>query len=284
VVPGAPPSPNTLTIGLSEDGAIDVFNRFGSVHYIVDVTGFFSNHTHDDRYYTVTEVDDLLDANAGSGGEAGPQGPPGAQGPEGVQGPQGERGLPGERGPQGEPGSQGEPGPPGDPGPQGEVGSRGEPADPMLGVPDGGLQLYFEPCGGGASLQLRVVESYGALAGTNLSNVLCDSDLYHFDNSQHVYTLTAEVAPESHGFRYFMGSFSSGERVAILREDFPQWPLRMACDVAGIGDGGVLEIVCDVDFTTNSGNDYTSYSQLLTDYSSYPLASQALYVHDLEQG
>jgi hypothetical protein len=60
--PGAPPTPNAVTVGLnSTNGRFHVFNRFGSVHVIIDVQGYYTDHHHDDRYYTETEVDAAID-------------------------------------------------------------------------------------------------------------------------------------------------------------------------------------------------------------------------------
>jgi hypothetical protein len=58
--PGAPPAPNAVTVDLSSTGEFSVFNRFGSVHVLADVVGYYTDHHHDDRYYA-----------PGSGGLAG---------------------------------------------------------------------------------------------------------------------------------------------------------------------------------------------------------------------
>jgi hypothetical protein len=55
--PGSPPTPNSVTTGLSAGGAFDIFNRFGTVNVIVDINGYYTDHNHDDRYYTQAEVD-----------------------------------------------------------------------------------------------------------------------------------------------------------------------------------------------------------------------------------
>ncbi|MEL6893823.1 MAG: hypothetical protein AAFP84_19680 [Actinomycetota bacterium] len=60
-VPGAPPTPNGLTVDLAADGTFKVFNLQGDVNVFFDVTGFYTDHDHDDRYYTKTELDDRLD-------------------------------------------------------------------------------------------------------------------------------------------------------------------------------------------------------------------------------
>ncbi len=61
-VPGSPPTPNQVTVGLSASGGIKVFNFSGSVDVIIDIVG----------YYVVSPTG------------AGPQGPVGPQGPSGV--------------------------------------------------------------------------------------------------------------------------------------------------------------------------------------------------------
>ena len=60
--PGGAAAPNAVTVDLSADGAFSVFNRFGSVHVLADVVGYFTDHHHDDRYYTEAEVDARLAA------------------------------------------------------------------------------------------------------------------------------------------------------------------------------------------------------------------------------
>ncbi|MEL6890950.1 MAG: glycosyl hydrolase family 28-related protein [Actinomycetota bacterium] len=59
-VPGQPPTPNGVTTPLDDDGAFKVFNLQGEVQLIIDVVGFYSDHHHDDRYYTEAEIDDRL--------------------------------------------------------------------------------------------------------------------------------------------------------------------------------------------------------------------------------
>jgi hypothetical protein len=55
--PGAPPAPNAVTVDLSDAGEFSVFNRFGSVHVLADVVGYYTDHHHDDRYYTQAQAD-----------------------------------------------------------------------------------------------------------------------------------------------------------------------------------------------------------------------------------
>ncbi|MEM8618555.1 MAG: hypothetical protein AAGF73_02410 [Actinomycetota bacterium] len=58
--PGAPPTPNALTVGLSQSGQFSIYNFAGQVHVVIDVSGCYVDHDHDDRYYTQAEVDALL--------------------------------------------------------------------------------------------------------------------------------------------------------------------------------------------------------------------------------
>jgi hypothetical protein len=56
--PGQPPTPNAVAVSLNpSNGKFHVFNRFGSVHVVIDVLGYFTDHDHDDRYYRKTEAD-----------------------------------------------------------------------------------------------------------------------------------------------------------------------------------------------------------------------------------
>lgn len=65
--PGQPPTPNAVNVDLSAAGRFSVYNLAGNVHIVIDVVGIYDDHTHDDRYYTKSEVDsraanaDLLD-------------------------------------------------------------------------------------------------------------------------------------------------------------------------------------------------------------------------------
>jgi hypothetical protein len=56
LVPGAPPTPNAVTTGLSLDGKFDIANGIGSVNVIVDVVGYYTDHNHDDRYLPAITV------------------------------------------------------------------------------------------------------------------------------------------------------------------------------------------------------------------------------------
>jgi hypothetical protein len=62
--PGEPPTPNAVNVDLDGSGQFDVFNKFGSVHVVVDVVGYYDDHNHDDRYYQQSAVDTALGAKA----------------------------------------------------------------------------------------------------------------------------------------------------------------------------------------------------------------------------
>jgi len=55
--PGQPATPNAVNVTLWNSGEFDVYNLQGSVNVIIDVVGVFDHHTHDDRYYTKTQID-----------------------------------------------------------------------------------------------------------------------------------------------------------------------------------------------------------------------------------
>ena len=44
--PGQPPTPNAVNVDLDASGEFSVFNRFGTVHIIIDVVGYFDDHEH----------------------------------------------------------------------------------------------------------------------------------------------------------------------------------------------------------------------------------------------
>ena len=56
-VPGEPPTPNAVTAALSPTGQFSVYNFQGAVDVIIDITGYYADHNHDDRYYTKAELD-----------------------------------------------------------------------------------------------------------------------------------------------------------------------------------------------------------------------------------
>jgi sugar lactone lactonase YvrE len=59
---GAPPAPNLVTVKLSAGGAINVFNKAGTVDVLADIVGYYASHAHDDRYYTETEINTKVPA------------------------------------------------------------------------------------------------------------------------------------------------------------------------------------------------------------------------------
>ena len=48
---------NTATVAMGASGRMRLYNNAGSVNLVVDVVGYFIDHDHDDRYYTIPEVD-----------------------------------------------------------------------------------------------------------------------------------------------------------------------------------------------------------------------------------
>lgn len=50
--PGEPPTPNAVTAGLSVDQDFKIYNDVGAVNVVVDITGYYVDHDHDDRYRT----------------------------------------------------------------------------------------------------------------------------------------------------------------------------------------------------------------------------------------
>lgn len=65
---GAPPAPNAVTTSITASGDFNIYNDAGSVHVIVDVVGFYTDHDHDDRYYTKDETALTMFARAQSDG------------------------------------------------------------------------------------------------------------------------------------------------------------------------------------------------------------------------
>ncbi len=61
-VPGSPPTPNKVDVKLSATGTISLFNAAGTVDVLADVVGYYTDHNHDDRYYTKSQVDAKLPA------------------------------------------------------------------------------------------------------------------------------------------------------------------------------------------------------------------------------
>lgn len=62
--PGEPPTPNSVTVSLNTtNGQFHMFNRFGNVHVVIDVVGYYGDHQHDgddiiDESLTGTDVAD----------------------------------------------------------------------------------------------------------------------------------------------------------------------------------------------------------------------------------
>jgi hypothetical protein len=62
--PGQPPTPNAVNVDLNGSGQFDVYNKYGNVHVIVDVVGYYDDHNHDDIYYRQGDVDTKLATKA----------------------------------------------------------------------------------------------------------------------------------------------------------------------------------------------------------------------------
>lgn len=101
VLPGQAPTPNALVADLSADGAITLFNAFGTVNVIGDVLGYFTPAGIDALAGRVDDLTAAVDALELAGGPQGPAGPTGPQGPAGGTGPQGPIGPQGPVGPAG---------------------------------------------------------------------------------------------------------------------------------------------------------------------------------------
>jgi hypothetical protein len=67
-VPGGAPTPNGVTTDLSANGRFNIYNLAGQVDVVVDVTGYYTDHDHDDRYYTESEIDDITTLTPVAGG------------------------------------------------------------------------------------------------------------------------------------------------------------------------------------------------------------------------
>src|SRR5690606_404210 len=57
---GDPPTPNKVDVKLSATGAVNITNDAGTVHVAADLVGYYVDHTHDDRYYTKSQVDSAI--------------------------------------------------------------------------------------------------------------------------------------------------------------------------------------------------------------------------------
>lgn len=58
-VGGQDPVSNSASIRLSADGRVSIYNLAGSVHFTLDITGYYASHNHNDLYFTKAEVDAL---------------------------------------------------------------------------------------------------------------------------------------------------------------------------------------------------------------------------------
>lgn len=56
---------NALIVSTSVNGSVCLY-VFGSTELLVDLSGYYTNHTHDDRYYTKLEIDAALSSKANS--------------------------------------------------------------------------------------------------------------------------------------------------------------------------------------------------------------------------
>jgi hypothetical protein len=139
---GAPPTPNNVTVKLSSDGKLSLYNMAGSVDVVIDLVGYY-----EPAPVGAGEKGDKGDkgdtGTAGTSGAAGPQGPQGPQGPagqdgedgvdgtngedgvDGVDGTNGTDGVDGQNGQDGVDGAQGPEGPQGPQGPAGNDGAAG---------------------------------------------------------------------------------------------------------------------------------------------------------------
>ena len=72
--PGQPPTPNAVTTDIDDADTFSIFNKQGTVHVFADVVGYYTDHDHDDAYYTEAEIDAKLAAlptgGGGGGGES----------------------------------------------------------------------------------------------------------------------------------------------------------------------------------------------------------------------
>src|SRR6478752_3537735 len=93
-VAGQAPTPNQVTVALSDDGRVNMFNFDGNVEVVIDINGYYQ-----------------AGGSSTTGAVAvGAKGDTGAAGAKGDTGPQGEKGDSGAPGPKGDKGDKGEPG------------------------------------------------------------------------------------------------------------------------------------------------------------------------------
>ena len=60
----AAPIGNAVTTGLSNTGQFDVYNFQGNIQIVIDVLGYYTDHNHDDRYYTKAQTNSALAGKA----------------------------------------------------------------------------------------------------------------------------------------------------------------------------------------------------------------------------
>lgn len=63
---GDPPTPNKVDVALSPGGAVKITNDAGTVHVAADLVGYYTDHHHDDRYYTKSQTNARIAAAAPS--------------------------------------------------------------------------------------------------------------------------------------------------------------------------------------------------------------------------
>jgi hypothetical protein len=69
--PDQPPTPNAANVALNTtDGEFSIYNRAGEVTVIIDVMGYYDDHTHDDRYSprlfaTITNAGEIQGGSSG---------------------------------------------------------------------------------------------------------------------------------------------------------------------------------------------------------------------------
>lgn len=60
----AEPTPNAVTVELSDTGTFSIYNLQGTANVIADVAGYYEDHNHDDRYPTDDELAGLTPTRA----------------------------------------------------------------------------------------------------------------------------------------------------------------------------------------------------------------------------
>ena len=116
---------NQVTVALSTDGDIQIYNNAGAADVVIDVFGY---------YVSAGNLGSNVPGPVGPAGPIGPKGDTGAQGDTGATGAQGDTGAIGPQGPIGPIGPQGTQGPQGPQGTQGPQGPQGLPGAPAAGA------------------------------------------------------------------------------------------------------------------------------------------------------